>query len=66
MDDFTLPIGLAGCCSSPRRLLVVSDSRVKPSAVVAEFDVLHDITSGVFQGRVLRAVDPFDFHRGVE
>ena len=44
----------------------IFECRVKPLAIVPEFDVLHNITAGVFQGRVLRPIDPFDFQRGIE
>ena len=35
-------------------------------SIVAEFDVAGNILSGVFTGRVDGAVDPFDFHGGIE
>jgi hypothetical protein len=39
---------------------------VETLGIVAEFNVPGNILSSVFAGGVNGAVDPFDFHRGVE
>jgi hypothetical protein len=61
------------CCELPVQVLVVdllwglvSECRVETLSIVAEFDVPGNVCSGVFAGGVDGAVDPFDFHGGVE
>src|SRR5664279_2773512 len=44
----------------------VTERGVKPSPIVAEFYVLHNVASRVFEGRILGPVHPLDFQRGIE
>jgi hypothetical protein len=39
---------------------------VKTLSIVAKFDVPGNILSGMFTGRIDGAVDPFNFHSGIE
>jgi len=39
---------------------------VKTLSIVAKFDVPGNILSGMFTGRIDGAVDPFNFHGGIE
>jgi len=45
---------------------LISKRRVETFGIIAKFDVSGNIGSGMFPGRVDGAVNPFDFHRGVE
>jgi hypothetical protein len=45
---------------------LVFESRVKTLSSVAEFDVPGNICPGVLPGRINSAVNPLDFHGGVE
>jgi hypothetical protein len=44
----------------------IIESRVATSRIVPQFDVSHDVSTGVFAGRVLRAVDSFVLEHGEE
>ena len=61
------------CRGLPVQVLVVGllrgsvpECRVETLGIVAEFDIPGNVFAGVFAGGIDGAVDPFDFHRGVE